>query len=137
MFWSWFRMFARRQSISKLLNSFKKSAQSSEANFDDFIWKMMVFLTKSGASVVLELMSNFSYLVQVNNYEIVLNFFHISHNLTLYSAIVQKFTRIYPFVQLMNWQNNSCKMSWQPWGQVGKCWIHLASGGLGLMKFGI
>ena len=34
--------------------------------------------------------------VQVNNYEIVVNFFHISHNLTWYSAIVHKFTRIYP-----------------------------------------
>ena len=33
--------------------------------------------------------------VQVNNYEIVINFFHISHNLTWYSAIVHKFTRIY------------------------------------------
>ena len=36
------------------------------------------------------------FLVQVNNYEIVVNFFHISHNLTWYSAIVHKFTRIYP-----------------------------------------
>ena len=34
--------------------------------------------------------------VQVNNYEIVVNFFHISHNLAWYSAIVHKFTRIYP-----------------------------------------
>ena len=34
--------------------------------------------------------------VQVNNYEIVINFFHISHNLTRYSAIVHKLTRIYP-----------------------------------------
>ena len=34
--------------------------------------------------------------VQVNNYEIVANFFYISHNLTWYSAIVHKFTRIYP-----------------------------------------
>ena len=34
--------------------------------------------------------------VQVNNYEIVVNFFHIGHNLTWYSAIVHKFTRIYP-----------------------------------------
>jgi hypothetical protein len=34
--------------------------------------------------------------IQVNNYEIVINFFHISHNLTWYSAIVHKFTRIYP-----------------------------------------
>ena len=33
--------------------------------------------------------------IQVNNYEIVVNFFHISHNLTRYSAIVHKFTRIY------------------------------------------
>ena len=33
---------------------------------------------------------------QVNNYEIVVNFLHISHNLTWYSAIVHKFTRIYP-----------------------------------------
>ena len=44
--------------------------------------------------------------IQVNNYEIVINFFHISHNLTWYSAIVHKFTW---FVQLMNWQNNSSK----------------------------
>ena len=36
-------------------------------------------------------------LIQVNNnYEIVVNFFHISHNLTWYSAIVHTFTRIYP-----------------------------------------
>ena len=34
--------------------------------------------------------------VQVNNNEIVKNFLHISHNLTWYSAIVHKFTRIYP-----------------------------------------
>ena len=34
--------------------------------------------------------------VQVNNYEIIVNFFHISHNLTWYSAIVHKFTRILP-----------------------------------------
>ena len=46
--------------------------------------------------------------VQVNNYEIFVNFFHISHNLTWYSAIVHKITRIYP-VQLMNWLNNLCK----------------------------
>ena len=37
-----------------------------------------------------------TYLVQINNYEIVVNFFHISHNLTWYSAIVHRFTRIYP-----------------------------------------
>ena len=36
------------------------------------------------------------FLIQVNNYEIVVNIFHISHNLTWYSAIVHKFTRIYP-----------------------------------------
>ena len=36
------------------------------------------------------------YEVQVNNYEIVVKIFHISHNLTWYSAIVHKFTRIYP-----------------------------------------
>jgi hypothetical protein len=34
--------------------------------------------------------------LQVNGYEIVENFFHISHNLTWYSAIVHKVTRIYP-----------------------------------------
>ena len=34
--------------------------------------------------------------IQVNNYEIVVNLFHISHNLTWYSAIFHKFTRIYP-----------------------------------------
>ena len=32
--------------------------------------------------------------LQVNNYEIVVNFFHISHNLTWCSAIVHKSTRI-------------------------------------------
>ena len=35
-------------------------------------------------------------LLQVNDYEIVINFLDISHNLTWYSAIVHKFTRIYP-----------------------------------------
>ena len=34
--------------------------------------------------------------LQVDDYEIVVNIFHISHNLTWYSAIVHKFTRIYP-----------------------------------------
>jgi hypothetical protein len=34
--------------------------------------------------------------LQVNDYEIVVNFFHISHNLTQYSVIVHKFGRIYP-----------------------------------------
>ena len=34
--------------------------------------------------------------LQGNNYEIVVFFFHFSHDLTWYSAIVQKFTRIYP-----------------------------------------
>ena len=34
--------------------------------------------------------------LQVNDYEIVVNILHISHNLTWYSAIVQKFTIIYP-----------------------------------------
>ena len=34
-------------------------------------------------------------LVQANNFEIVVIFFHISHNLTWYSAIVHKFTRVY------------------------------------------
>ena len=48
-------------------------------------------------------------MIKVNNYEIVMNFFYIRHNLTWYSAIVHKFTRITQFVQLMNWQNNSCK----------------------------
>ena len=35
-------------------------------------------------------------ILQVNNYEIIVKFFHIGHNLTWYSAIVHKFTRIYP-----------------------------------------
>ena len=38
--------------------------------------------------------------LQVNNHEIIINFFHISHNLTWYSAIVHKFTRIYPVCSL-------------------------------------
>ena len=48
-----------------------------------------------------------TYTVQVNNCEIVVNF--SSHQPYLdNSGIVHKFTRIYP-VQLMSWQNNSCK----------------------------
>ena len=35
-------------------------------------------------------------IIQVNNYEMVVIFFHISHNLTWYSTIAHKFTRIYP-----------------------------------------
>ena len=34
--------------------------------------------------------------VQVNNYKIIVRFYYISHNLTRYSVIVHKFTRIYP-----------------------------------------
>ena len=34
--------------------------------------------------------------LQVNNYEIVINFLHISHNLTWCIEIVNRFTRIYP-----------------------------------------
>ena len=34
--------------------------------------------------------------LQVDNYEIVVSIFHISHILTWYSAIVHKFIRIYP-----------------------------------------
>ena len=37
-----------------------------------------------------------SRLLQVNDYKIVVNFFHISNNLTWYLAIVHEFTRIYP-----------------------------------------
>ena len=41
-------------------------------------------------------MNSFSIcMIQVNNYEIVVNFFHISHNLTWYSAIVHKFTNLW------------------------------------------
>ena len=36
------------------------------------------------------------FFLQVNNCEIIVNFFLISHNLTWYSAIVHRFTRIYP-----------------------------------------
>ena len=43
--------------------------------------------------------------VQVNNYEIVANFFHISHDIQQLSINLPEFTQ---FVQLMNWQNNSC-----------------------------
>ena len=35
-------------------------------------------------------------ILQVNNCEFVVNFFHISHNLTWYSAIAHEFIRIYP-----------------------------------------
>ena len=39
----------------------------------------------------------FTLLLQVNNYEIVIKFFHISHDLTWYSEIAQRFTRISKF----------------------------------------
>ena len=32
--------------------------------------------------------------IQVNNHEIVVNFFHIGHNLTRYSAIVNKLQKV-------------------------------------------
>ena len=41
--------------------------------------------------------------LQVNNYEIVGKFFLISHNLTWYSEIVHKFTRIYPVCLTYIW----------------------------------
>ena len=44
--------------------------------------------------------------IQVNNYEVVLNFFHIRHNLTWYSTIVHKFARIYPVCSI---HVNLCK----------------------------
>ena len=52
-------LFARRQSIPQNCSIRSRKALKAETNFDDFIWKMMVFLTKSGTSVALELMSNF------------------------------------------------------------------------------
>ena len=47
--------------------------------------------------------------IQVNNYEIVVIFFHISHNLTGYSAIVHLFTKNYPVCWTYVLRNNSCK----------------------------
>ena len=46
--------------------------------------------------VIFEILNSSIPKLQVNNYEIVVKFFHISRNLTWYSAIVHKFTRIYP-----------------------------------------
>ena len=50
-------------------------------------------------------------IVQVNNSEIVVNFFHISHNLTRYSAIVHKFTRIYLIWSTYELTNQFMKIS--------------------------
>ena len=56
-------------------------------------------------SAVLYFSTSICCLLQVNNYEIVVNLFHIIHNLTWYSAIVHKFTRIYlKTVRKKTWQ---------------------------------
>ena len=46
------------------------------------------------------------------------------------SQIPERFTSM-SILTINSWY----KMSWQPWGQVGKCWIHSACGGPSLMKF--
>ena len=59
-------------------------------------WGEFLFLTEEATQWSMRnLIVNYESL-QVNNYEIVINFFLINHNLTWYSAIVHKFTRIYP-----------------------------------------
>ena len=60
-------------------------------------------------------------LVQVNNYNaIVVNVFHISHNLTWYSAIDHKFTRIYQVWSTYELTNNSCKFVWKIGKSISK-----------------
>ena len=60
-----------------------------------FDFNFLILLWKVSLKII-ELKCLSPNLIQVNNYEIVVNFFHISHNLTWYSVIVRKFTRIYP-----------------------------------------
>ena len=65
----------------------KQSNQGSHYLVFSFHW-LQITLTKLSKA-----MSGFETILQVNNYE---NFFHICHNMTWYSVIVHKFTRIYP-----------------------------------------
>ena len=76
----------------------KSLAYSSKARASSAIVELEKSFMRlhSKVSTLVETESCFWSIVQVNNYEIVVNFFHISHNLTWYSAIVHKFTRIYP-----------------------------------------
>ena len=61
--------------------------------------KVLAFNQSSRSDVcnffILLLGKIFLEMIQVNNYEFVVNFFHVSHNLTCYWAIVHKFNRIY------------------------------------------
>ena len=43
------------------------------------------------------------YIIQANDYEIVVEFFNISHDLKWHSAIVHKFTKIYPVCSSQFW----------------------------------
>ena len=62
--------------------------------------------------------------VQVNNYEIIVNFFQISHNLTWYSAIVHKFTKTNPVCSTYELKKQFMKVS------VKNCAINLKKNNL-------
>ena len=93
--------------FSKLSSKFSKRLDEWVVNFFllrvfELIRPMLILLSLPCVlQALIQVFQNFwprillTYYVQVNNYEIVVNFFHISHNLTWYSAIVHKFTRIY------------------------------------------
>ena len=53
--------------------------------------------------------------IQGNNYEIFVNLFHISHNLTWYSAIVHRFTRIYPVCSTYDLTKQFMQISLKNW----------------------
>ena len=93
--------------FSKLSSKFSKRLDEWVVNFFllrvfELIRPMLILLSLRVLQALIQVFQNFwprillTYYVQVNNYEIVVTFFHISNNLTWYSAIVHKFTRIYP-----------------------------------------
>ena len=75
------RNSATRFTVQWYLPAYQKFTRSDLHMYQRVLWELLT--------------PNF-FILQVNNYEIVVNFFHTNHNLTWYSAIVHKFTRIYP-----------------------------------------
>ena len=79
----------------RIRKNFDATIQSQMMIFPHTLWlELHSFVQKP--CCIFRLLETSDRLIQVNNYEIVVNFFQISHNLTWYSAIVHTFTRIYP-----------------------------------------
>ena len=91
------------------LSGFSKAPSVTDEDVYDHIFELNLAFHQEGTFVPVTYVLTFDgrkvlflvhillvgqHFVQVNNYEVVINFFHISHNLTRYSAIVNKFTRI-------------------------------------------